>query len=202
MADLTQLKADVDFMKSLAVDGSRVPFNGGWPLLLAGAIFGGAALIHYFIQVAGAGPDSLTLWGGAMLLYAVCCLGWGLKSRASFRAQGSKNRVAATAWSGIGFSIFLLSVVQAIVSLRMQAPFPGAFMMPMVLVLYGLGWLITAEASSQRWMSWVGIGCFVMTPLMAWLSFRPEQLLIYAAALVCSALIPGWILLVQARASQ
>jgi hypothetical protein len=28
--------------------------------------------------------------------------------------------------------------------------------------------------------------------LIAWLSLRPEQLLVYALVLICSALIPGW----------
>lgn len=198
MSDLSRLKADIDFVKALAVEGGQVPLNGGFPLFLAGLVFGAAALLHYaaavsispFIQL-----SSFAIWGSAMLVYALWGIGWGIKNRAALKMQGNKNRVVGTVWGGIGFSIFLFSLTLAILSYRLQHSQLGVFMMPIVLGLYGLGWIITAEISAQRWMTWVGMGCFVTTLLIAWLSLRPEQLLVYALALVCSALIPGWLLM-------
>ena len=199
MSELSRLKADIDFMKALAVEGGQLPLNGGLPLFMAGLIFGVAALLHY-ASVSFAvfnGLTTLTIWGGALLTYALWGVWWGIKNRAAFKVQGNKNRVVGTVWSGIGFSIFLFSVTLAILSYRLQNPQLGAFMMPVVLVLYGLGWIITAEVSAQRWMTLVGVGCFLVVPLIAWLSLRPEQLLLYALALIGSALIPGWLLMTK-----
>ncbi len=201
MADLSRLKADVDFMKTLAVEGAQVPLTAGLPLFLAGVIFGVAALLHY-ASVSFAvfdGISTLSIWGGALLLYALWGIGWGMKNRAAFKVQGNKNRVVGTVWAGIGFSIFLFSVTLAIISYRLQNSQLGVFMMPVVLGLYGLGWIITAEVSAQRWMALVGVGCFVVVPLIAWLSLRPEQLLVYALALIGSALIPGWLLMAKEK---
>lgn len=198
MSDLSRLKADIDFVKTLAVEGGQVPLNGGFPLFLAGLVFGAAALLHYAVAVSifpFAGLYSLVIWGGAMVVYALFGIGWGIKNRSSLKVQGNKNRVVGAVWGGVGFSIFIFSVTLAILGYRLQNPQLGVFMMPVVLVLYGLGWIITAEVSAQRWMTWIGVGCFAITLLIAWLSLRPEQLLVYALALVCSALIPGWLLM-------
>lgn len=205
MADLSRLKADIDFVKTLAVEAGQVPLNAGFPLFLAGLVFGAAALLHYAAVLAVspfAGLSSFAIWGTAMLVYAVVGIGWGMKNRAALKVQGNKNRVVGAVWGGIGFSIFLFSVTLAILSYRLQSAQLGVFMMPVVLVLYGLGWIITAEVSAQRWMTLIGVGCFIVVPLVAWMSLRPEQLLLYALALVCSALIPGWLLMTKEKALQ
>lgn len=205
MADLSRLKADIDFVKTLAVEAGQVPLNAGFPLFLAGLVFGAAALLHYAAVLAVspfAGLSSFAIWGTAMLVYAVVGMGWGMKNRAALKVQGNKNRVVGAVWGGIGFSIFLFSVTLAILSYRLQSAQLGVFMMPVVLVLYGLGWIITAEVSAQRWMTLIGVGCFIVVPLVAWMSLRPEQLLLYALALVCSALIPGWLLMTKEKALQ
>ena len=205
MADLSRLKADIDFVKTLAVEAGHVPLNAGFPLFLAGFVFGAAALLHYAAVLAVspfAGLSSFAIWGTAMLVYAVVGIGWGMKNRAALKVQGNKNRVVGAIWGGIGFSIFLFSVTLAILSYRLQSAQLGVFMMPVVLVLYGLGWIITAEVSAQRWMTLIGVGCFIVVPLVAWMSLRPEQLLLYALALVCSALIPGWLLMTKEKALQ
>lgn len=205
MADLSRLKADIDFVKTLAVEAGQVPLNAGFPLFLAGLVFGAAALLHYAAVLAVspfAGLSSFAIWGTAMLVYAVAGMGWGMKNRAALKVQGNKNRVVGAVWGGIGFSIFLFSVTLAILSYRLQSAQLGVFMMPVVLVLYGLGWIITAEVSAQRWMTLIGVGCFIVVPLVAWMSLRPEQLLLYALALVCSALIPGWLLMTKEKALQ
>jgi hypothetical protein len=202
MSDLSRLKADIDFVKALAVEGGQVPLNGGFPLFLAGLVFGVAALLHYATVVSIFplnGLSTFAIWGSAMLLYALWGIGWGLKNRAALKAQGNKNRVVGTVWAGIGFSIFLFSLTLAILSYRLPNAQLEVFMMPMVLVLYGLGWIITAQVSAQRWMTLVGAGCFVVVPLIAWMSLRPEQLLVYALALICSALIPGWLLMAKEK---
>ncbi len=205
MSDLSRLKADVDFIKTMAVEGGQVPLNGGFPLFLAGLIFGVAALLHYAAAVSISlfgGLSTFVIWGGALSLYALWGLGWGLKNRAALKVQGNKNRIVGAVWGGVGFSIFLFSVTLAILGYRLQNPQLGVLMMPVVLVLYGLGWIITAEVSAQRWMTWVGIGCFVITLLIAWLSLGPEQLLVYALALFCSALIPGWLLMAKEKTAK
>lgn len=205
MADLSRLKADIDFVKTLAVEAGQVPLNAGFPLFLAGLVFGAAALLHYAAVLAVspfAGLSSFAIWGTAMLVYAVVGMGWGIKNRAALKVQGNKNRVVGAVWGGIGFSIFLFSVTLAILSYRLQSAQLGVFMMPVVLVLYGLGWIITAEVSAQRWMTLIGVGCFIVVPLVAWMSLRPEQLLLYALALVCSALVPGWLLMTKEKVLQ
>lgn len=202
MSDLSRLKADIDFVKTLAVEGAQVPLTGGFPLFLAGLIFGAAALLHYAAAISISpfdGLSSFSIWGSAMLLYALWGIGWGIKNRAALKVQGNKNRIVGTVWAGVGVSIFIFSVTLAILGYRLQNPQLGVFMMPVVLVLYGLGWIISAEVSAQRWMTWVGVGCFVVTLLIAWLSQRPEQLLVYALALICSALIPGWLLMAKEK---
>jgi hypothetical protein len=66
MSDFTRLKADIDFVKTLAEEGGQIPLIGGFPLFLAGLVFGGAVFLHYAATVS-ISPfsqlSSLAIWG-------------------------------------------------------------------------------------------------------------------------------------------
>lgn len=202
MSDLAKLQADMDFIKHLAAEGQQLPLNSGGPLFLAGLIFGVASLLHYGSAVLGFWDVSTGwIWGGAMLLYAVCCFIWCRVHRYAHHSPGTRNRIIGTLWGCIGFSIFLFSLVFAIISYRLQLTAIIVAMPAMVLVLYGLGWVVTAYVAEQRWMQWVGVGCCSCAPLVAWFAQSPEQILIYALALFAFALVPGWLLMQKEKAA-
>lgn len=204
MSDLAKLQADMDFIKHLAVEGRELPLNSGGPLFLAGLIFGLAALLHYALATfdALALVSTGMIWGGAMLCYALGMGVWSFGYRKKHHSPGTKNRIIGVLWGAVGFSIFLITVIFSIIAYRAQNPAIAQAMAPLVLVLYGLGWLITAYIAEQRWINWISAGCVLFALLVAWFVSAPTQILIYALALFGVALVPGWILLKKEQAAQ
>lgn len=193
-----QLESDIAYMKSMALSGGRGPLRNGANLFWAGLLYGAAAVAQYAV-IKGYLPQSLWvtagIWVGASLVYAVIIAAkiGGMRQC----AEGPASRASHSAWSGVALG--LLSFFSAMIIMANLVP--GEFntmsflLAPVVLVLYGVGWWISAVASGTRWLRLVAFGCFGGAPTLCIMVGRPEQLLAYAVALVLFAMIPGYVLM-------
>jgi hypothetical protein len=198
-----QLESEIAYMKSLAMSGGRGPLRNGASLFWAGLLYGAAAIGQYAL-IRGWLPQTLWvaagIWLGASIVYAVI-LATTLRGRRDC-AESPGSRASHSAWSAVGLG--LLSFFSAM--FVMANIVPGDFntisflLAPIVLVLYGVGWWVSATASGTSWLRVVAWGCFAAAPVLCLLTNRPEQLLAYAAALVLFAMIPGYALMRAERA--
>ncbi|MDC7683557.1 hypothetical protein PQU92_09735 [Asticcacaulis sp. BYS171W] len=195
----SQLHDQLDYLKSLAEDGSRMPVMNGGNLFWAGVCFSTAALIHYGIMlgiVPIPNPWFISLlWFVAVAVYAV--LG-GLKIAEGRRkyGQNAMNRAISAAWSGVGMAIFALFLTLTAVGSQMKAiEVLTTLIAPMILLLYGIGWWVASIMSGQGWLRLVAFGCLIGAPVLGLLGHQAVQMLAYAVALTLFATIPGLILM-------
>jgi K+-sensing histidine kinase KdpD len=198
---MSSLQSDIDYMKSLAEDGGRGPMKNGAVLFWAGLLYGGASLAEYGVAINILPQTTLfqmTIWFGASLLFAIIATFSGLRNR---RARNASAKAYDSAWSAVGIGIGFLILSTFLVARQVQDVQAVTFMIaPVILVMYGMGWWVSAMMSGQGWLKAISFGCFIGAPIMALLAGRPEQLLAYAVALVLFAAIPGLILMRAARA--
>ncbi len=198
-----QLQNDIDYMKSLAEQGGRGPIRNGATLFWAGLIYGAAAIAHYamiegYIQKSSA--MSAVIWLGASLIFGILATVLGFQR--CNRIKGSiSNRASASAWSAVGIGIFAFIACVAVIANITRTFEPMSYLIaPVILLLYGMGWWVSALMSGTNWLKWVSLGCFFGAPAIAFLAEKPEQMLAYAAALILFATVPGWVLMRSARA--
>lgn len=197
-----QLESEIAYMKSLAVSGGQGPLKNGANLFWAGLLYGAAAVAQYAV-IKGFLPQGVWvvagIWLGVSLVYAVIIATTVGRARKS--AEAPASRMSHSAWSAVALG--LLSFFSAmIVMANLVADFNtlSFLLAPMVLVLYGVGWWVSAAASGAGWLRLVALGCFAGAPVLCLMVGRPEQLLAYAAALVLFAMIPGYVLMRAERA--
>ena len=198
---MSSLQSDIDHMKSLAEDGGRGPMKNGAILFWAGILYGGASVAEYGVAMnilPQTGWFQMTIWFGASLLFAVIAAIFGRRNRG---ARNSSAKAYDSAWSAVGIGIAFLILSTFLVARQVQNVQAITFMIaPVILVMYGMGWWVSAMMSGQGWLRAISFGCFIGAPIMALLAGRPEQLLAYAVALVLFAAVPGFILMRAARA--
>lgn len=198
-----QLESEIAYMKSMALSGGRGPLRNGANLFWAGLLYGAAAVAQYTV-IKGYLPQgpwvTAGIWLGVSLVYAVIIAVTVGSARAC--ADAPASRASHSAWSGVALG--LLSFFSAMIVMANLVP--GDFntmsflLAPIVLVLYGVGWWVSAAASGTSWLRLVAIGCFGGAPILCMMVGRPEQLLAYAAALVLFAMAPGYVLMRAERA--
>jgi hypothetical protein len=106
-------------------------------------------------------------------------------------SAGPSNRAFAMAWNGVGIGIFVLLLVNIIVVWRIQNPIVLVLQAPTYICLYGIAWFISSRLAQRRWFLGVAIACFAFSLLLAFLSYGAAEMLGFAIAIVCTALIPG-----------
>jgi hypothetical protein len=195
---LQALQDDIAFLKALAEDGRAPPVLGGSIMVMAGVVFGLASICHWAIQT-GRTPITTQwaypiLWMGAV---AVFLAGLSvLRGRMSAGAvKTNAARASGVAWSGVGWTIFAMAISMVLVSIRTHSAIPMLLFPPLVMALYGLGWLVAAAVSKKRWITLTAIACYGLTGLLAWFAATSYVFLIYAAALLVVAIAPGLILM-------
>ncbi|WP_443749287.1 hypothetical protein [Asticcacaulis solisilvae] len=193
-----QLESEIAYMKSLAVSGGRGPLKNGANLFWAGLLYGCAAVAQY-AMIKGFLPQKVWvaagIWLGVSIAYAVILavtVGGAAKC-----VEAPASRTSHSAWSAVGLGI--LSFFSAMIVMVNLVPGElntlSFLLAPIILVLYGVGWWVSATASGTGWMRLVALGCFGGAPVLCLLVNRPEQLLAYAAALVLFAMVPGYALM-------
>lgn len=198
----SDIQNDIDYMKSLAVDGARGPLRNGASLMWAGVLYAVASCVHYaFVThlIPYPNPWFIALnWLLASAIFAV------LAVTTAPRRTGKPSDlacVAYSAWTAVGLSIGAFIALLIVVANVLQQLETVTFIIaPFVLIVYGIGWWVSAAASAQKWTRLVAIGCFIAAPVLGLLTGKPEQLIAYAVCLVLFAAIPGMVLMRADRA--
>lgn len=200
---LQGLREDLAFMRGLAEEGRNAPMIGGSMLAWAGLIFGAASLVFY-AELSGAidPPGSGLVWLVAMILYAVIGTTIVVRIRSQPGYMAPRNQATGAAWSSVGYAIFAIWIAFALASVRTGEEVIMFMFAPVILALYGLGWSVAASLSPKAWLKAAAGAAFVSAIATAWYAGEAEQFLVYAAALVLTALIPGLVLMRRARAAQ
>ncbi|HVZ30210.1 MAG TPA: hypothetical protein VG839_07440 [Asticcacaulis sp.] len=191
------MQDDIAYMKSLAQAGERGPLKNGASLFWAGLVYGAAAVAQY-ASIEGYLPRSnwipIFIWGGASVIFALLAIAFNIGRWG--QAHNVANRAALSAWSGVGLAIgfFILSMI--VITQRVSDFSTLSFLIaPVVLIIYGIGWWVSAKMAERGWLKLVAFGCFLAAPALCAMVGRPEQLLAYAACLVLFATVPGFILM-------
>ena len=205
-------ESDIAYLKRLAVAGRGEPA----PFLLLMAVFGGAygfAILAVMIGLAIEGiPDPVN--GQYRAGPIVQALNWGIMAAhlvfllaliwTAWRTFGP-NRVrlsrAATATWSAAFIAMVTVVTGFNIFTQDQRPTDSlyaAFMMPPVLlVLWGSAWWITAILNDRRWLLLVAVGSFAAAIGMAVVGNSPPSLPLATACLLLLAFLPAVILMRQ-----
>jgi len=197
---IESLQADIGLLKTLALEGRAAPWRGGSILVAAGAIFGVASVVDWAIETGqiAASPEAMTWVSfGATVMFLAAL--WIIRRRAAGLGRANPaNRAAGLAWMGVGWTIFTLAVSACLAAWRSQSPLPFLLLPSAVMALYGLGWTVVAAVSRKRWIWLTAAGGYVAAMVLAAFCTSPAIWLLYAAALVLLAVVPGLALMRQA----
>jgi hypothetical protein len=190
------MQDDIAYMKSLAQAGERGPLKNGASLFWAGLVYGTASVAQYAMiegYLPRTDPYGIAIWGGASVIFAVLAIASNFRLG---QVNNVANRAAFSAWSGVGLTcgFFLLSMI--VVAQKVSDFNTISFLFaPIILLIYGMGWWVSAKMSERGWLKLVAFGCFLSAPGLCFMVGRTEQLLAYAACLVLFASVPGFILM-------
>ena len=201
--DLQSLHADIAFLKSVAQDGRSAPLMGGSILVAAGAIFGLASLAHWLVM-SGRVPASPWTYPVIWLTATAVFLGAVTIARRRFgqtKNQTGANRATGMAWQGVGWTIFTLWGAIAIVCWRTHSTIPTLLLPSIILALYGMAWMVAAAMTGRTWIWITALGSYAAALLLAQVSVTSAVFLVFAAAMVLLALVPGLVLVRQSRAA-
>lgn len=197
----TEAETDIAWMRKLAQEGADSPFQGGSVLMAAGLAFGGASMLQWLMasDVFPMSPLATPiLWLGTVAIFLLIV--FTRSTRLKGRPVTAANRASSAVWTGVGWGVFAYCAATAAVGARLESGEIVAAMIPSgVLVLYGLGWAVTAAMHRSRLLGGLAAASFVAAPLVGLLSGDPRQLLAYAVALLLLAAVPGGIMMRRAR---
>lgn len=197
---IQNLKDDIAFMRALAQEGTSAPLLGGSILIAAGGVFGVAGIIHWAVLTGLINAPMMSLgviWPIALFVF-LGLLVW-LRRGAGARpgAQSPGNRAAGSAWSAMGWTIFVISLSIGLLAWRTRSDIPVLIFPPLILALYGMGWSVAAAMARKRWLWATAVGSYAAALLVAWMAVDPVVYLVYAAAMLLLMALPGYILMRQ-----
>jgi hypothetical protein len=200
MSDTTHtLRDDIAFVRALAEEGRQSPFRGEVSLA-AGVIWGSASLYSWSVASQLWHPPGGMIsigwsWMAAMAAFAIAGVPLGI-----YKSRPDTNRTAAAAWSGVGVACLTISFGAALAMWRTHQYAMGAMIPPMIMALYGGGWLVGAVAFRAPWQRWIGFLCLLSSLALAFTAARAEEYLVFALSLYLLAGLPGLIAVLRDRA--
>lgn len=169
-------------------------------LVSAGAFYGLASVVQWAAMVRLL-PLSQSMVAGSWLLatvlFMICLFFLKRRLARTASAQTPGSRAVGLAWAGVGWSIFALFAAVAIVCWRTHSGIPTLLLPSIILALYGAAWTVATAVSGLKWTRLAAAGSYAMALVTAWMSVDPSVMLVYAAALVLLAVIPGIVLMRQ-----
>ncbi|MDQ0465762.1 hypothetical protein QO010_003554 [Caulobacter ginsengisoli] len=198
---IQNLKDDIAFMKALAQEGQQTPLLGGAILVAAGLTFGLASVAHWALMTGqlslGTRWAPLIIWGGALAVFFVALTVLRRRIGGKPGAGSPGNRAFGMAWASVGWTIFALSGAIAVIAYKTHSPIITAIFPSLILALYGGGWSVAAAMARKTWLWLTAIGSYVAAVVVAWFCTSPVIFLVYAAALMLLAVLPGFMLMRQ-----
>lgn len=199
---LQGLRDDVAFMRGLAEQGRNAPLLGGSVLVAAGAVFAPASLAHWaVVSDRWDLPRSglAVIWVAAVAVFLVALFTSKSRMRGQADASSRNNQASGAVWTGVGLASFALWGAFMIASVRTGEFVIMDMFAVIILALYGAGFSVAGALSGQAWLKAVAGAAMLLAVGLALLVGRPEQYLLYALALVLVALVPGLVMIRQAR---
>jgi hypothetical protein len=192
------LRDDIAFVRAMAEDG-RQPYRGEIALA-AGVIWGSASLYSWSVASQiwhPPGGMSSIGWGwmAAMAAFAIAGVPLGM-----YQPRPNTNRIAAAAWSGVGLACLTISIGGAIAAWRTHQYVIGGMIPPMIMGLYGSGWLVGAAIFRAPWQRWIGVLSLLSSLALAFTAARAEEFLLFALSLYLLCGLPGLLGVLRSRA--
>lgn len=205
-------ESDIAYLKRLAVAGRGEPA----PFLLLMAVFGGAygfVILAIWLGLVVEGIPQATT-GRVEAGPIVQMLNWGIFAAhlafltaliwTVWRIFGP-NRVRLSRAGMATWSAAFIAMVTTIISFRIftegqlptDAVYAAYMMPPVLLMLWGAAWWVTALLNDRRWLLLVAIGSFGAAIGMAAIGNAPALLPASAACLLLLAFAPAVILMLQ-----
>jgi hypothetical protein len=194
---------DLAFLRQLAHAGQQAPLMAGPYLIAGGAWFSAASIVQW--------PLLRNLLGltfeQAILAWLVGAAGFAihlalLVRRDRHRVANSANRVVNAAWMGVGLGIFAFWLGVAAMAWQRSDAFLMNTISLQVLTVYGIAWIIAGTATGQGWMKATAFFALLTAPVLGMFVGTGQEYLIYAIALVLTAIVPGVRLSRQAHLAQ
>lgn len=200
MADMQSVKDDIAFMRALAQEGQTAPLLGGGIMIAAGAVFGGASLVHYLIAagIVVASPWAFpVLWLGAGVVFTVILQMLKARYRGRIGSGSPGNRAQRAVWRSVGWAIATFFAAFAVASWKLNSPAVFAMFPAAVLALYGAAWCVAAQMFQKRWMSAIGGLSFGLAVAVCVFIGSADLYLAYAVSLALTAILPGVLIMRQ-----
>jgi hypothetical protein len=195
---------DLSFLRNLAEAGQDAPLTMGPYLIAGGGWFGLASLVIGLAQI-GAIPSGVNavLWQSMLIAFVGFAVTlFLLIRRERGRVQNTTNNTLGAAWSAVGWGIFFFFVAIFIVAARTGEGYLLNSISLVVLTLYAVAWKLSAAVSRKSWMNGIVFLTVVSLLTVAASIGSMFSWLAYAAALILSAVLPGFYLVSLARKQQ
>lgn len=197
--DLRRIRDDISFIRGVMEDDGSVLRASGTGLLVAGIVFGLAAL-RSFALASGwlewpAALHALMPWDAVALFFLVLLLALAAQGRGvhPVTAVSATSRTVWASWAAVGIGYGVAAVSLSLAGSHATGPVIFAF--------WGSGWVCAAAAYRRMRFAWVALGCYLVALGSGLLSGRPSEALLTAVALWVLVALPGLMILRQARAA-
>jgi hypothetical protein len=196
MTDQMQtIRDDIAYLRALAEDGREDQSRrGGVIMLAAGLVWSSCAVLQWAALTGRIGEGVAT---GGWLLGSVLFFGalfWTIRRDGK---RSGRSKALGLAWSGVGWTIFVLLAAIFVATWRTHSQLLISFFPSIILALYGAAWSVAAALFGKGWLKLTCIGSFLMSVVCAWFIADPVQYLVYAAALLLLAALPGLVMMRQ-----
>jgi drug/metabolite transporter (DMT)-like permease len=195
---------DLSFLRNLAEAGQDAPLTMGPYLIAGGGWFGLASLVIGLAQI-GVIPSGVNavLWQSMLIAFVGFAVTlFLLIRRERGRVQNTTNNTLGAAWSAVGWGIFLFAAAIFIVAAKTGEGYLLNSISLVVLTLYAVAWKLSAAVSRKTWMNAIVFLTVVSLLIVAASIGSMFSWLAYAAALILSAVLPGFYLVSLARKQQ
>jgi hypothetical protein len=197
--DVQAIREDLAFMRALAQEGRRAPLLIGHNLVVGGIVY---ALTSVFAWAVATRVLNLPAWwqGAAYIGVTVVYVTYARLHRRACAAAGRPgataitNRAVSAAWRGVGFALGALMCAAFAIAYETHTTLVFVLFPSIVMAIYGAGWTVAAVMSEVRWLRWAAAGCFVSAAVFGLFANSVELYLIFAAAMLLLAALPGWLL--------
>ncbi|MGZ3275171.1 MAG: hypothetical protein ACXU82_18230 [Caulobacteraceae bacterium] len=199
------VREDIAFVRAMVEQGASGPIFGGSILLAAGLIYATASTATWFVLTrmpSEIGHWAAPIWASAVTTQAVVMTIIILRLRGNgqgLAAANRSNRAFATIWNGVGLAI--MSCLASFFLTAWLAHIPAVFAgsPAAILALYGVGWMMTAASSKERWTWTIALLSFLFAIASGALAGSVNLPLLFALALLLLLAAPGVLLILRSR---
>jgi hypothetical protein len=170
------IQSMIETSKQTISDGSKYYLLWGWAVFIS-------AIIH-FIMIKMHYPGGMLVWL-SMPATAVIALLIGMRDKKTQRVKTYTGDALSKLWLSLTFGFILLTYFQLN---------GHGNSIPLFILLYGIGILTTGNILQFNPMILGGISCFIISVIGMRMDNNANQLILLAAAILVSYIIPGYML--------